>query len=371
MPAFSENQMRAITTTAKKVVVHSGAGAGKTACLAARVKWLLNNGYKSNEIVAITFTNNAADTMLQRIGNYDGLKVCTLHSYVNQLLLEKNISTSDILEQQKFDKLFEMLKLHPECIKPVRMMLVDEAHDLTHTELSLIFDIIKPKEWMIFFDEKQHIYSFKEKEESNSDTGDYGIKFGLDLMKQANVTVIEFYENFRNGSDILNFSRNLIAPPGCPFYDSTKAMRTFPGKVVKGSFIEDEEQTIVAQYFKIYNNKLNCDFKDWFILVRTNAEIDKIGEYFKTLEIPYDTFKQSQLDIEGIKAKMDENTVKILTIHSAKGLENKNVIFVNFKLRDIDEDRLRYVGATRAKDLLIWLNRKPAVRKQPKRKGWF
>lgn len=375
MSNLSDNQMRAVTTTKKKVVVHSGAGAGKTACLAARIKWLLQNGYKPNEIVAITYTNNAADTMMQRVGNIPNLKICTLHSYANYLLTVGCISTAEVLENQKFDELFDLVEKHPECIQPVRVMLIDEAHDLSQLELKFIFDIIKPEEWMMFFDEKQHIYSFKE--EKNNKVGTYGMDFGLNLMKQRDVDVIEFYENFRNASDILDFARTLIAPPGCPFYDSTRATRGYAGKVVKGTYLTNEECCKVSQFFKIYNHKMNGDYKDWFILVRSNKEIDDIATYFQALDppIPCDTFKQSQLDVAGIEEKLEENTVKILTIHSAKGLENKYVIVVDTMWdSDIDKDRLRYVGATRAKDLLIWLKpgRNYTVKgKKHSKKEWF
>lgn len=60
---------------------------------------------------------------------------------------------------------------------------------------------------------------------------------------------------------------------------------------------------------------------------------------------------------------MNENTVKILTVHTSKGLENKNVIlYGNFPikpkpyLRNSDERKVLYVGITRAMDKVIILN---------------
>ena len=98
---------------------------------------------KPNEIVAITYTNNAADTMTQRVGNIPNLKICNLHSYANYLLTVGCISTAEVLENQKFDELFDLVEKHPECIQPVRVMLIDEAHDISQLELKFIFDIIK------------------------------------------------------------------------------------------------------------------------------------------------------------------------------------------------------------------------------------
>ena len=52
---------------------------------------------------------------------------------------------------------------------------------------------------------------------------------------------------------------------------------------------------------------------------------------------------------------MDSNTVKLLTIHSAKGLEWPNVITVGVleRNRNDEEFNVAYVAATRARDNLI------------------
>ena len=71
---------------------------------------------------------------------------------------------------------------------------------------------------------------------------------------------------------------------------------------------------------------------------------------------------------------MNDNVVKLLTIHSAKGLESKNVVlFENFlgnnrysqDARD-EERRIRYVGITRAEDKLVLVKQR---RTAPARKN--
>ena len=44
----------------------------------------------------------------------------------------------------------------------------------------------------------------------------------------------------------------------------------------------------------------------------------------------------AQLDNKGLKEKMRENTVKVLTIHTAKGLEADNVVVIGAH-RDVEE----------------------------------
>jgi superfamily I DNA/RNA helicase len=66
---------------------------------------------------------------------------------------------------------------------------------------------------------------------------------------------------------------------------------------------------------------------------------------------------------------MKENTVKVLTIHTAKGLEANNVIVIGTRWNDAEERRINYVAATRARDLLVW-TRTPSRRKKPATTYW-
>ena len=73
--------------------------------------------------------------------------------------------------------------------------------------------------------------------------------------------------------------------------------------------------------------------------------------------IPYDSFKQKDLKREELLEKLSDNTVKILTIHSAKGLEWNNVIVQCPLSRELEEKCVRYVAATRARDYLMWIKK--------------
>ena len=73
-----------------------------------------------------------------------------------------------------------------------------------------------------------------------------------------------------------------------------------------------------------------------------------------TANIPYDTFKKGNLRDDQLQRKMEENTVKVLTIHTSKGLENDNVVVVGARYYNEEEYRVAYVAATRARKRLIW-----------------
>ena len=351
---LSNVQREIVEATESKIVVHSSAGSGKTKCLVARLKYLLDKGIDSNKIVAITFTNAAAEEIYERLGKPNGLFVGTIHSYANQLLLMSGIDTKDLLDKEKFDKLFSRVKKHLECIKEVEYLLVDEGQDSSAEQFEFCLDTVKPKNWMIFADTRQSIYRFA------------GAKpeYILNLMLDPSVKVYQLTENYRNGKNILDFARELINPLGSKYTDNSKAMREAKGAVLTTEYYGPG----IASTIKRRVDKGQDNYSDWFIVTRTNAQSEKIINELIKAKVPYDTFKKANLDNKGLKQKMKENTVKVLTIHTAKGLEAKNVVVIGAHFKDIEERCLCYVAATRAKDLLVWTN--SPNRKKPKVSTW-
>jgi superfamily I DNA/RNA helicase len=105
------------------------------------------------------------------------------------------------------------------------------------------------------------------------------------------------------------------------------------------------------------------DYKDWFILVRTNKDLVTLEEKLNGLGIPFVSFRKSDMTLNEMRNCMAEDKVKLLTIHTSKGLESPNVLmWGNFPivqkpyLRNNDELKIEYVGMTRAIDKLIILN---------------
>ena len=65
--AFTEEQNNAINTEGKNIIVSAGAGSGKTAVLTARVIRKLKTGIDIDKLLILTFTNEAAKEMKNRI----------------------------------------------------------------------------------------------------------------------------------------------------------------------------------------------------------------------------------------------------------------------------------------------------------------
>src|SRR5436190_10916146 len=82
-------QCEAVTHFEGPLLIIAGAGSGKTRVITRRVAWLLEQGVKPWQILAITFTNKAAGEMRQRVealvpGNR--VWVSTFHSLGARLL---------------------------------------------------------------------------------------------------------------------------------------------------------------------------------------------------------------------------------------------------------------------------------------------
>ncbi|MCK9440272.1 MAG: UvrD-helicase domain-containing protein [Methanothrix sp.] len=88
---LNNRQQEVILDNSNELLVLAGAGSGKTHCVTEKIKSLLNNGYNISEIVAITFTNKAADEMIERISKFNYINkmnsnISTFHSFCYKIL---------------------------------------------------------------------------------------------------------------------------------------------------------------------------------------------------------------------------------------------------------------------------------------------
>ncbi|MDY6367160.1 MAG: UvrD-helicase domain-containing protein [Clostridia bacterium] len=125
---LNEEQIKPVLDTEGAVLVIAGAGSGKTRVLTSRIAYLVaKKGVSPSEILAITFTNKAADEMKKRLtdilGDVGGMWVSTIHSMCVKILrrdidkigYDKNFTIYDETDKDKaLKRVFEELNISPD-----------------------------------------------------------------------------------------------------------------------------------------------------------------------------------------------------------------------------------------------------------------
>lgn len=435
---FDTEQINIINATENRIIVVAGAGSGKTSVLTARIRHLiLDLKVHPSEIIAITFTNMAAEEMQDRLSDVPDINTAfigTIHSFANRIMRESgyfyNILTDEIhinlcreiinnyakhLTIERFEKFMELaskvktgkvtkkslneffwseeeeeykdmyrqtpvslpvsipvlckqrniitfnelIKLAQDYMKKnnrvINYCFVDEFQDVGNLEDAFIMSL-NAKHYFLVGDDWQSIYKFK----------GANVELFKSKIRSNDWTTYFMTRNYRNASSIIKSANMIINQTSDKIDKDIKATRKEQGTVMI------KPKNMLSDYLKII--KTISNFGEWFFLARSNADCNKLAESCKKYDIPYCMFRQGDLTPEQLHEAMQSDVVKILTVHSSKGLENTNVmLYGNFPMNinnksknyyfkrvssvNTDEERrIMYVGMTRAKNHLLILN---------------
>lgn len=134
--ALNSAQQEAVTSTAQRLFILAGAGSGKTRVLVHRIAWLREQGVSPHRIMAVTFTNKAANEMRHRIekmagpvpqlwvGTFHGLAHRILRQYWQEANLSENFQIIDADDQLRvLKRLCQEQKWDEEKCDPKRAMI--------------------------------------------------------------------------------------------------------------------------------------------------------------------------------------------------------------------------------------------------------
>lgn len=188
-------------------------------------------------------------------------------------------------------------------------------------------------------------------------SGIYGFKGGdvnyfLNLIKSKKWKTYYLNNNYRCGQAIIELANRVIMQADDIINVQSICKSNNPG------ITRIDSKYKIDDYLKQIKN-----YKDWFVLVRTNKDLAKLEQKMNDLEIPFVSFRKGEINLDEMRKCMAEDKIKLLTIHTSKGLESKNVLlWGNFPivqkpyLRNNDEIKVLYVGITRGIDQVILLN---------------
>lgn len=229
----------------------------------------------------------------------------------------------------------------------IEYVFVDEFQDVGLFEYRFL-EALKPKNLFIVGDDFQSIYGFKGAD----------FEYFKSIVSGGEFTVFKMVNNYRCCKKVVNFGNKVIS----------QIDDVIPKKCVSmanndlGSSLIHVEGGIhkVSGYLSNIDPQ---DYGKWFFLARSNDAAVDLSRLCYRMNIPACTFKKGGLSSEQLADKLSENSVKILTIHAAKGLESENVLIYGKYPKDTDSEyweeqgteecRIFYVGATRAKRNLV------------------
>ena len=201
---LNSEQKEAVYNTEGPLLILAGAGSGKTRVLTYRIAYLLQEGRCSpEEILALTFTNKAADEMKERIENLTELKgqmwISTFHSMCSKIL-RNNINRLGYVRNFTIIDSQDQRNLLRECIKELGF------NKKKYTPKEVLPFISNAKNELIedkFFMEKfkgmvdiAEIYTLYQKKLKNSNCLDFDDLLMLTAkLFETNLDVLEYYQD--------------------------------------------------------------------------------------------------------------------------------------------------------------------------------
>lgn len=154
MKDLNEQQMQAVLQKEGPCMVLAGAGSGKTRVLTRRIAYLISQGVPANSILAITFTNKAAQEMRSRVASmipdYAGRWIQTFHAACYRIL------RMDI-ERLGYQPNFTIVD-ETECKSLIKNLLKEE-NDLETSPDELLYGFKQVKNSLL--DPEKHFDSLK------------------------------------------------------------------------------------------------------------------------------------------------------------------------------------------------------------------
>ena len=209
-------------------------------------------------------------------------------------------------------------------------ILVDEYQDTNHVQMSIVMQLCKEKLRVCAVgDDSQSIYSFRGANIDNI----------LNYQRQFQGTrLFKLEQNYRSTQTIVEAANSLIKHnrnqiPKDVFSENAKGEKI----LYKPAYSDKEEAVIVAKDVKRIRREDGCQYSDFAILYRTNAQSRSFEEEFRKQGIPYRIYGglsfYQRKEIKDIIAYFrlvanpdDEEAIKRIINYPARGIGATTVL---------------------------------------------
>lgn len=357
---LNEKQKRAVESVEGIYNVSSGAGTGKTTVVAHRIANMIKNlKIPSEQILAITYTNTAAEEMKKRIelicGKDVNSHISTIHVFAKTIidrylpdgqslmwgvtdLCQKALEVSTKLDRFNAmnvmrcigeieggrrelsdftEEIQEYYKKYIEFLKKIKRISFDGALNILNELLDdekILSDVRNTYKYIVV-DEFQDInrVQFEIIKKLTGDNGNlfvvgdmnqsiYGFN-GSELEIMANFTehfpeseVIDVNENYRSGENIIEVANTLLENSEIKSEPLNANKEKLGGiNVELGEYSQDLYE-MVANTIED-NVKNGGAYKDNCIIARTNWELTAVSKVLRNKNIPFKIYSQSYTDM--------------------------------------------------------------------------
>ena len=354
LEGLNENQIKAVKHIDGPCLVIAGAGSGKTKVLTTRIAYLIEQGIKPWNILAITFTNKAANEMRERLDllvNQEPGFVGTFHSLGLRIIRENHelfnltsnftiLDSDDVLSIIKKllkEKSYDPKEYSPSYIRnrisfiknenlsrgevekyfntkaeQVAFDIYDAYEELLSKNNSVDFDDLLRLPVKLFNEHEEILEKYQEKfkyilVDEYQDTNEVQYQFNKKLSnKYMNIFVVgdpnQSIYAFRNANfkNILNFEKDFPNTTVIPLdqnYRSTNYILDTANSIIKNNKERKELQLkgnigegIKTKYIRTYDDKNEIN-----VVIEEIKKLINEGYDYKNIGVLYRTNSQSRL----------------------------------------------------------------------------
>lgn len=243
LKGLNDRQQQAVTTVDGPVMVMAGAGSGKTKVLTHRIAYILQEKYISPySILAVTFTNKAANEMKKRISNLINLDtksmwISTFHSFCARFL---RIEIESI--ESPYNRYFTIID-EEDSLKIVKNIMKE-----------IDFDSYKPKDVHALISKSKNVTQFEIKDP---------------YFKEVFLKIKYAYQEYLEDNNLMDFDDLII-----------QTINVLKTNIQVLEYYQDKFQYILVDEFQDTNE---LQYKLMFMLSARHHNIFVVGDDFQSI----------------------------------------------------------------------------------------